>query len=65
MKPKPNNVVPEYSNQGWTVKLPDGQERLFKTNEAAWRWIDRQTGSPISRAEVVSDWIWHKGGGGL
>jgi hypothetical protein len=32
----------------------------FGTNAAAWRWIDRQTGSPISRSEAVSDWIAEK-----
>ncbi len=29
----------------------------FTTNAAAWRWIDRREGEPISRSEAVSDWI--------
>jgi hypothetical protein len=29
----------------------------FKTNAAAWRWIDRQNGEPISRSEDVGEWI--------
>jgi hypothetical protein len=29
----------------------------FATHAAAWRWIDRHEGEPISRAEHVSEWI--------
>jgi hypothetical protein len=45
---------------GWLVILPDGQRQIFPTNAAAWRWIDRHEGEPISRAENVSEWIWNK-----
>jgi hypothetical protein len=29
----------------------------FDTSSAAWRWIDRCSGEPISPAEKKSDWI--------
>lgn len=32
----------------------------FRTNAAAWRWIDRREGAPISRSEDVAEWIWGK-----
>jgi hypothetical protein len=32
----------------------------FETNAQAWRWIDRQTGSPISRSEVVAEWLFEQ-----
>jgi hypothetical protein len=48
-------TVIETSN-GWAVVrerdchvLADG----FRTNSAAWRWIDCQDGEPISRADEV------------
>lgn len=44
--------------------MPDGLwavgDRVFATNAQAWRWIDRQEGEPISRAEDVADWVSHK-----
>jgi hypothetical protein len=47
-------TVIETSN-GWAVLrerhvLADG----FRSNSAAWRWIDCQNGEPISRAEHVA-----------
>ena len=27
------------------------------SNAAAWRWIERQQGAPISRSEHVAEWI--------
>jgi hypothetical protein len=45
------------TRNGWSVVVAGVILRTFTTNAAAWRWIDRQQGSPISRAEVVSDWI--------
>jgi hypothetical protein len=42
---------------GWSVVAAGVVLRTFETNAAAWRWIDRQEGTPISRAEAVSDWI--------
>jgi len=49
------------SPNGWAVEsdgvlIADG----FKSNSAAWRWIDRQQGEPISRQENVAEWIWSK-----
>jgi hypothetical protein len=44
----------------------DGRRwQKFQSNATAWRWIDRQNGDPVSRSEVVSDWLWHKGMGAL
>jgi hypothetical protein len=34
--------------------------RAFQNHAAAWRWIDRQEGEPISRAEHVEEWKWGK-----
>jgi len=45
------------TREGWSVVAAGVVLRTFETNAAAWRWIDRQEGEPISRAEVVSDWI--------
>lgn len=41
-------------NNGQTLAGP------FPSHAAAWRWIDRQSGQPISRAEQTADWIAHK-----
>jgi hypothetical protein len=32
----------------------------FGSHSAAWRWVDRHSGSPISRSEHVAEWIWNK-----
>ncbi len=32
----------------------------FSTNAEAWRWIDRQTGQPVSRAEDKAEWVWNR-----
>lgn len=32
----------------------------FPFNSAAWRWIDRHDGSPISKAEQTAGWLWDK-----
>jgi hypothetical protein len=45
------------TREGWSVVAAGAVLRTFETNAAAWRWIDRQEGEPISQAEVVSDWI--------
>jgi hypothetical protein len=46
---------------GWDVLDPNGIVLAsFPTNAAAWRWIDRHEGEPISRGEAVSEWIWSK-----
>lgn len=53
------------SNGEWAVVSNDMVVAgPFDTNAEAWRWIDRQEGSPISRGEAVSDWIWAKQAGG-
>jgi hypothetical protein len=49
-------TVIETSN-GWAVVRERDRHVLadgFRTNSAAWRWIDRQDGEPISRAEHVA-----------
>ena len=45
------------TREGWSVVAAGAVLRTFETNAAAWRWIDRQEVSPISRAEAVSDRI--------
>lgn len=35
-------------------------ERIFETNAAAWRWIDRSENQPVSRSEDVGDWVFNK-----
>ena len=49
-------TVVERSN-GWAVLRERDRHVLadgFRTNSAAWRWIDCQDGEPISRAEHVA-----------
>ena len=49
-------TVIETSN-GWAVVRERDRHVLadgFRTNSAAWRWIDCQDGEPISRAEHVA-----------
>ena len=36
------------TREGWSVVAAGVVLRTFETNAAAWRWIDRQEGSPIS-----------------
>ncbi|WP_313522261.1 hypothetical protein [Shinella sp.] len=36
----------------------------FPTNADAWRWIDRNEGQPISKAEERGDWVFAKTAGG-
>jgi hypothetical protein len=31
------------------------------TNAEAWRWLDRHEGSPVSRSEKVSQWMFDAG----
>jgi hypothetical protein len=57
-------ITPVEENGQWSVT--NGASTMagpFETHAQAWRWIDRQTGSPISRAEHVSDWIVRKEAG--
>lgn len=46
------------------LKREDGKwlvrDRVFDTNAAAWRWIDRQNNEPISRQEEIGDWLFRK-----
>jgi hypothetical protein len=49
------------ADNGWHVV--DSTSRIiqtFATNAEAWPWLDRQDGSPISRSESVSDWLFHR-----
>jgi hypothetical protein len=49
------------SGTGWAVVRGKQVVREgFATNAAAWRWLDRQMGDPISRQESVAEWIWSK-----
>lgn len=46
-------AIPEKGDDGiWRVA---GQE--FETEAKAYRWLDRECGEPISRAEDVSAWV--------
>lgn len=36
----------------------------FKTNAAAWRYIDREENEPVSRQEDVGDWAFNKAANG-
>jgi hypothetical protein len=29
----------------------------FPTNSAAWRWLDRYQGDPVSRSEQTEEWL--------
>ena len=51
--------------------LPDGHYQVtdadgraiagpFATHADAWRWLDRQTGEPISKREDIADWSWQR-----
>lgn len=51
-------MTPTQINGEWFVM--SGAEQIagpFRSNGDAWRWIDRQEGSPINPAERKSDWI--------
>jgi hypothetical protein len=52
-----SNLTVTETRGGWSVVAAGVIMQTFATHAEAWRWIDRQTGSPISRAETVSDWI--------
>lgn len=53
------------------VRTPDGRWQVvaggsvlagpFETSADAWRWIDRNSGDPISKGEQTADWAWNKG----
>lgn len=49
-------MEPERQEDGsWIVG-----DKVFATNAAAWRWIDRQNNEPVSRSEDVGDWVFNK-----
>jgi hypothetical protein len=50
------------TDTGWAVIDDDGGivQMGFETNAAAWRWLDRFNCEPISRSEVVADWVSRK-----
>jgi hypothetical protein len=57
-----HNVTVDEINGRWFARVP-GDHILagpFDSHSAAWRWVDRQEGSPISRSEHVAEWIWNK-----
>jgi hypothetical protein len=41
----------------WVVTLAGTVVADFNSNAAAWRWVDRQQGQPISRSEHVAQWL--------
>lgn len=51
----------ENSPRGWFVM--DGFSPIagpFSSNEAAWRWIDRQEGDAVSASEKRGEYMWEK-----
>jgi hypothetical protein len=48
----------EKRGEQWWIVLPTGEPiGPFSTNADAWRYIDRQEGSPISKGEDTAEWI--------
>ena len=61
-------IIKQNPDGTWGVyRGPKGKQDIagpFQTNADAWRWMDRETNQPVSRAEEVSDWIFQKSAGG-
>jgi len=53
-------LVEQLDGAWWVTKDGLPFTGPFDNNAAAWRWLDRHDGSPISRSENVSEWIWQK-----
>ncbi|OQP86028.1 hypothetical protein BTR14_13170 [Rhizobium rhizosphaerae] len=54
-------MTPKQVNSEWFVV--SGSQQLagpFKSNGEAWRWIDRQEGELVSKAEERSEWLTKK-----
>jgi hypothetical protein len=39
----------------WIAIMPDGTRRVFETNEAAWRWLDRMERRTSWRTPFYAD----------
>ena len=54
------SMAPVRSSSGaeWTVLSDTGETVKFACNADAWRWIDREAGSPVSPAQARSDYWW-------
>jgi hypothetical protein len=57
---KPASTVVERDGVHFVVAAGEIIAGPFVSNAAAWRWLDRRTGEPISRAEHVAEWLWRK-----
>ena len=44
----------------WAVVSDTGEVVKFACNADAWRWIDRETGSLLSPAQVRSAYLWRQ-----
>lgn len=57
-------IVKQNPDGTWGIyRGPNGKQDIagpFKTNSDAWRWLDRQTGEPISRSEKTSEYLFAK-----
>jgi len=52
------------------TRMPDGRWQVsdrsgqlagpFATSAEAWRWIDRNTGTAVSRSEATGQWVWDR-----
>lgn len=47
--------------ENWIVISDHGDHlKSFKTNEEAWRFVDKYQGEPKSRAEETAEYVWRK-----
>lgn len=61
-------MTPKEINGVWWIETEDarGEHKSvgpFDSNTAAWRWIDRQEGQPISKSESRSMFLRESQGG--
>jgi hypothetical protein len=52
-----NISVHQNSDGQWIIIIGRVLEKTFDTNAAAWRFVDRKIGAPISASEAAGDWI--------
>ncbi|ASY69739.1 hypothetical protein [Sinorhizobium fredii] len=58
-------MTPKQIGQEWFVfRRWEQLAGPFPSNAAAWRWIDRHEGQPISRSEKTAEWMFDKSAGG-